>query len=189
MDHRHIRALRSLFSTPLSSIFRAAPSHQYSRLNSAGGNDPSVFYHDYHRALRSPRAVPDTFGNDEALPRVESYRPPFEIDQKLTLNDVEKLVVLFVLVPMVFTTKNPQPHDCAIHLAERLVVPLKFAVIGKPLFFHDFQRLIVNIQTSFIRIRPCIAHSNPPNLRTWMIYLNENLIHIPSPNELPRLLE
>jgi hypothetical protein len=83
----------------------------YSRLISASGNDPRVFYHDYHRALRSPRSVHDTFGNDEALPRAESYQPPFEIDQKLTLNDVKKLVVLFVFVPMVFTTKNPQPHD------------------------------------------------------------------------------
>src|ERR1700730_18975722 len=88
-----------------------APRHQYSRLISARGNDPSVFYHDYHCALRSPRAVHDTFGNDEALPRFESYQPPFEIDQKLTLNHVKKLVVLFVFVPMVFTTKNPQPHD------------------------------------------------------------------------------
>jgi hypothetical protein len=77
----------------------------------------------------------------------------------LALDYVEKLVVLVVFMPMVFTTKNSQPHDGAIHLAERLVVPLKFAVIGKLLFFHDFQRLIVNIQTSFIRIRLRIVHS------------------------------
>jgi hypothetical protein len=39
---------------------------------------------------------------------------------------------------MVFTTKNSQADDGAIHPAESLVVPLKFAVIGKLLFFHDF---------------------------------------------------
>ena len=77
----------------------------------AGRNDLRVFYHEDHRALRSPGAVHDTLGNDEALPGVESYQPIFEIDQKLTLNYVKKLVVLIVFVPMVFTTKNPQPHD------------------------------------------------------------------------------
>jgi len=48
----------------------------------------------------------DTFGNNEALPWVESYQATFEIDQELALNYVKKLVVLIVFVPMVFTTKN-----------------------------------------------------------------------------------
>src|ERR1700682_436005 len=77
----------------------------------AGRNDSRVFYHKNHRALRSPGAVHDTFGNDEALPWVESYQPIFEIDQELALDYVKKLVVLVVFVPMVFTTKNSQPHD------------------------------------------------------------------------------
>ncbi len=38
----------------------------------------------------------DTFGNDKTLSRVEAYKPIFEIDQKLTLNDVKKLVVIIV---------------------------------------------------------------------------------------------
>ena len=101
-----------IVSVNTSAFIRTnAPRRQNSPLISASRNDPRVFYHDYHRALRSPRSVHDTFGNDEALPRAESYQPPFEIDQKLTLNNVKKLVVLFVFVPMVFTTKNPQPHD------------------------------------------------------------------------------
>src|SRR6266849_3126817 len=84
-----------------------APRHQYSRLISAGGNDPRVFYHDYHRALRSPRAVHHTFGNDEALPRVESYQPPFEIDQKLTLNNVKNSSSSSCLCPWYSTQKTP----------------------------------------------------------------------------------
>src|SRR5229473_2456845 len=73
-----------------------------------GRNDLRVFHHEYHRTLRRPRAVHDTFGNDEALPGIETYQPIFEINQKLTFNYVKKLVVLIVFVPMVFTTKNPQ---------------------------------------------------------------------------------
>ncbi len=53
----------------------------------------------------------DTFGDDKALPRVETYQLILEIDQELTLNDVEKLIIILVFVPMVFTTEYPQPYD------------------------------------------------------------------------------
>src|SRR5258708_10238111 len=73
-------------------------------------------------------------------------------------------------------------------MGERLVVPLKFAIIGKLLFFHDFQRLVVNIQASFIRVRLCIAHSRTPKSSYAMIFLDKNFIHIPSPKETPFIL-
>src|SRR5258708_24391987 len=73
-------------------------------------------------------------------------------------------------------------------MGERLVVPLKFAIIGKLLFVHDFQRLVVNIQASFIRVRLCIAHPRTPKSSYAVIFLDKKFIHIPSPNETPFIL-
>ena len=87
----------------------------------------------------------DTFGNDEALPGVESYQAIFEIDQELALDYVKKLVVLVMFVPMVFTLNNAEANDGVIHLTERLVEPLVNACVGEGFLVDDLQGLVIKV--------------------------------------------
>lgn len=129
----------------------------------------------------------NAFGDDDALARVESDQAIFEIEQELAFDDIEKLVVVIVFVPVVFTAKNAQAHDGGVYLAERLVVPLKFAVIGELLFFDDFQRLVVNVEASFVRIRRCVVHDRTPQGFVGDDIAREKFIRIANANEFARL--
>ena len=47
----------------------------------------------------------------------------FEVDDESTLDHVEELVEVIVLVPVIFALDDAEPDDRVVHLAERLVVP------------------------------------------------------------------
>ncbi len=72
-------------------------------------------------------------GHDETLSGIELDGTVFKVDEQLALDDVEKLVVHIVLVPVILTLKNAQANNRIIHLAERLVVPLECAGVGSDL--------------------------------------------------------
>jgi len=66
----------------------------------------------------------DAFGNDESLLWLQINRAIFEIDDKVPLQDKEKLVVIVMFVPVIFALHDPQANNGVVHLAKRLVVPL-----------------------------------------------------------------
>src|SRR5471032_2983440 len=92
-------------------------------LSIAGGHDGGGLNHQNNCPIRSARAVNDTPWNYEALPRLQIDRLPFEIDDKVPVQDKEKLVVVFMLVPMVLALHDTQANDRVVHFAERLIVP------------------------------------------------------------------
>src|SRR5262249_59034691 len=65
-----------------------------------GRHDARAFHHEDDRPLRRPRAMDHALGHHEPLTRTQLHRALFQIDEKATLHDVEKLILVVVLVPM-----------------------------------------------------------------------------------------
>ena len=113
--------------------------------------DPSLAVSD--SSNRRARTVQDSLRDHEPLARREFDRPILEVDEKLAFDHIEELVVLIVLVPVVFAFDHAEPHHGAIHLAERLVVPLEFASVGERLGVDQLERLEREVQPGFVRVR------------------------------------
>jgi hypothetical protein len=110
-----------------------------------GGQNAFVLKHENDGAMRGARAMDDSLRNDEALSRLERDGTIFEIDKQLALDHVEELVVCVVLVPVVRTLDDAQPHNGFVHLAERLVIPLEVAGVREKLGVDDFQWFVQNV--------------------------------------------
>jgi hypothetical protein len=108
----------------------------------AGGEDAFVLDHKDYGAMRRARAMHHSLGNDETLSRIKLHRAVFKIDEQLTLDDVEKLVVSIVLVPVILPLHDAKADNGLVYLAERLVVPLEFTGIRKSLGVDDFKRAV-----------------------------------------------
>ena len=74
----------------------------------------------------------------------------FEIDQQLAFDNVEKFVIVSMFVPVIFALHNAKANDGAVHLTERLVVPLVGASIGERSFVDHFQRLAKEVEARFV---------------------------------------
>ena len=68
-----------------------------------GRVDAGVFNHQNDRALGGARAMEDGARYRESLARAKLDRLVFKIDQELTLDHEEELVLFVVLVPVVLT--------------------------------------------------------------------------------------
>src|SRR5262249_22076168 len=62
--------------------------------------------------------------DDKTLIGQELDRSPLEIDYESAAQDVEKLVIIVVFVPVVLALHYAKPHDGIVHPAKRLIVPL-----------------------------------------------------------------
>ena len=92
--------------------------------NSVARRDyPGAFHHQDDRLLRRSRAVHDAFGHDESLARLQHDSPILEIDQEKSLDDVEELVEIVVLVPVILSLHDTDSHDRVVDPAQRLVEP------------------------------------------------------------------
>src|SRR5690242_20499776 len=105
----------------------------------SGGDDTGVFHHEHDRSLRSARAMQNSLGDHHALPRTEFHGAAFEINQQLSFDDVEELIIVIMLVPVIFALHHTETNYGAVHLAMRLVVPLVSAGIGEGAFVNYFQ--------------------------------------------------
>jgi hypothetical protein len=92
-------------------------------LGITGRHDDSSFHHQDDGSIRSAGAMHDTFWHHESLLGLQINRSIFEVDDEVSLQDEEKLVVALVFVPMVFALQDPEANHGVIHFAERLVVP------------------------------------------------------------------
>ncbi len=84
--------------------------------------------------------------------RADFNGPLIEVDEERTFDNVEELVVVIVLVPVVFALNNTETNHGTIHLAERLVVPLVGAGIRQGPFIDQFERLKRDVQPGFVLI-------------------------------------
>ena len=72
--------------------------------------------------------------------------PILEIDQELAADDVEKLIFVLVLVPMVFAVDHAEAHDGFVYFAERLVIPAIGACIDQAADINHFERPMENVE-------------------------------------------
>ncbi len=101
--------------------------------------------------MRRAGAMDDALRNDKSLSGFKRDRLVLEVNQQLAVDHVEELIVGIMLVPVILTFKDAKPNHGFIHLAERLVIPLELASVGKSLGIDHFQRFVENIQAGFIR--------------------------------------
>src|SRR5215467_10859072 len=92
----------------------------------------------------------DALGNNGALSRTKFDRAAFEINQQLSLDHVEKFVIVIMLVPVIFALHDAKTDHGSVHLAESLVVPLVGAGISKRALIDYFQRLTKDVESRFI---------------------------------------
>jgi hypothetical protein len=102
--------------------------------------------------MRRAGAMDDSLGNDKALSWIERYRLVLQVNEQLAVDNVEELIIGVVFVPVILTFKDAKPNDGFIHLAERLVIPLELASIGKSLGIDNFQGFVENIQAGFVSV-------------------------------------
>ena len=95
----------------------------------------------------------DALGHHYALPRVQRDGPVLEVDQELAGHAVEELVIVVVLVPVVFTLHDTEPHDRLVHLAEGLVVPRELAVIDQLADVDELERIVEDVEARLVWIR------------------------------------
>lgn len=65
----------------------------------------------------------NSLGDHGALSWTKFHGPAFEINQQLPFDDVEKLIVVIMLVPVIFALHHAETNYGTVHLAKRLVVP------------------------------------------------------------------
>src|SRR5260370_18440155 len=92
-----------------------------------GRDDSDVLNHKDHGSVWSAGTMQHSLRNNRALSRTKFIRAPFEINQELPLDHIEKFVIVIVLVPVILALHNPKTNHGTIHLPDSLVGPLVLA--------------------------------------------------------------
>src|SRR5215467_8623979 len=90
----------------------------------AGGDNCRRLDHEDDAFFGCPRAMHHALGDDKSLIGQKLDRSPLEIDYESAAQDVEKLIIIVVFVPVVLALQYAEPHDGIVHPAKRLIVPL-----------------------------------------------------------------
>src|SRR5262249_50990886 len=80
--------------------------------------------HEHDAFFGCPRAMHHALWDNKALIGQELNRLPLEIDYESAAQDVKKLIIIVVFVPVVLALHYAEPHDGIVHPAKRLIVPL-----------------------------------------------------------------
>src|SRR5438270_13006375 len=124
----------------------------------AGRNDGSSLRHQDHRALGRARAVHHALGHDEALQRLQVDAPVRQVDDEVTFEDEEELIVMLVLVPVVFALHDTEPDDRIVDPAQSLVVPAVLALSHERGHVHDAQGSEPDVQVRGVGIVCRVGH-------------------------------
>jgi hypothetical protein len=104
----------------------------------------------------------DSFGNDDSLTRAEVDGSGIvlsgcgvlridEIDEQTAFDDVEELVFVLMIVPVVVSLHDTEANDRIVHVAECLVVPgVRGSVRGLP-FFDYFEGFVFGFKDGEVR--------------------------------------
>ena len=145
-------------STPAPIPFHILPRDNADPVTSTPGwHNGRRFHHKDHRPLRRTGSMPNALRNHEAFTRLERDNSPrstdrirLEIDEELPLDDVEKLVVIRVLVPVIFAFDDAESNDGVIHPCECLVVPRVTDRIDDRIERDRLQRATEDIEMGFV---------------------------------------
>jgi hypothetical protein len=102
--------------------------------------------------------MPDSAGDDEALPGEQLHGVVVQVYEEATLDDIEELVLIGVCVPMVLALDDAQADHRVVHLTESLVVPPMGTGIDQRLDVYPLQGAILNVEPRFVGIGSCIGH-------------------------------
>jgi hypothetical protein len=116
------------------------------------GNHRGIFDHQNNGALRRARSMHHTSWHNEALSRLQFYNLIFQINDEQSFHNIEELVFLVMLVPMILALNDAETNDRVVHLAQCLVEPSVLTSIADCLYIDPFERTIFNVQASHIRI-------------------------------------
>jgi hypothetical protein len=82
----------------------------------------------------------------------------FQINDEMTVEDKEELVVVVVLVPVILALHDPKSNDRIVHFAESLVVPTVGARADQRGNVNQAQRGESNIEVRGVWIRLWFTH-------------------------------
>jgi hypothetical protein len=88
----------------------------------------------------------NAFGYDKALQWSEIDDAVFQIDEQPPFHDIEELIIVIVLVPVVLPFDDTHAHDRLVDFAQCLIEPLVFAGVGQGLYVDHFERLVQDVQ-------------------------------------------
>src|SRR6185312_8470791 len=128
--------------------------------SAASWNDTPGLDHQHNRALGGARPVHNAFWNHDPLAWRQFNRAALQVDEELSFHDVEELVIVLVLVPVIFALNHSEPHYRVVHFTEGLVVPLVRALVRQRLLVNQLKRASQDIKQSYIRKFCRIAHAN-----------------------------
>src|SRR5262245_29938739 len=126
----------------------------------SGRNDTRALDQENRGALRRARAMMGALRYHEPLPRRQLDAAAFEIDEQPSFDDVEELVLVVVMVPVVFALDHAQAHHRFVDLAQRLVPPAVRATVDQAAHVHDLERRMEDVEVGDVRIvgRRLVGH-------------------------------
>ena len=76
----------------------------------------------------------------------------FQIDEELAVDDIEKFVVVVVLVPVVLALDDAHANDRVVHFAKRLIEPFKVVGRGHLVDVDEFERAVEDVEAGFVGV-------------------------------------
>ena len=95
---------------------------------------------------------------DKSLTSRELDDAILKIDQQPAGDDIKKLIILMVFVPMVFPFNYADPNDRVIHFAQGLIEPFEFDRFRESRDIDYFEGLMKGIQPGLIG-KDCVRHT------------------------------
>ena len=96
--------------------------------------------------------------HDKSLTWRELDDAILKIDQQPAGDDIKKLIILIVFVPMVFPFNYADPNDRVIHFAQGLIEPFEFDRFRESRDIDYFEGLMKGIQPGLIG-KDCVRHT------------------------------
>lgn len=87
----------------------------------------------------------DTFRNQKALAGCELHFATLEINEQVTLHDIEEFIFIVVLVPVELTLDNAQSNNRIVYLAQGLIVPLFLARVDERRNVNQLERAKLDV--------------------------------------------
>jgi hypothetical protein len=90
--------------------------------------------------------------NDETLIGQKFNRSTFEVDDELSTQYEEELIVVVVFVPVVFALHHAQAHYRVVYPTECLVVPLVRDGLGQRRHIDQLQWIELDVEVCCVRV-------------------------------------
>lgn len=92
----------------------------------------------------------DSFGNRKTLVRIQVNRPALKVDQQLPVKHEKEFIVVVMLMPMILSPNDANPHYTVVHSGEGLIEPLIFTFPNNSWNIDYLEVLELNVKLSYI---------------------------------------